>query len=359
MELMASAHEVIVSWPQRRGDEPLRPSPLIANLPLVAWPEEDAADAWRDMQNAGKLEKITDAQGPPLSDPGKLRGGTRLFTDQSNCAFRAFAIHRLGAINVHSPGEGIDARTRGILVHRVLEGIWRSLESRHALAALDSKSRHALIAANVAEALASVSTLKPSVFTERFTQIEGQRLEALMHEWLAQEQARPDFKVLAREQTVSLNVSPITVIGKLDRVDELADGTLVVIDYKTGDINPKDWLGDRPRDPQLPLYSLNYDKQLGGLLLARVNRHRCAWAGVVVNPELIPGTQASHDLSGQDLSWDALRAQWSKMAEGLAAAIMAGDASVDPLPKACDYCHLAGLCRVNEDSTNVFLQGEI
>ena len=180
-----------------------------------------------------------------------------------------------------------------------------------------------------------------------------------MHEWLAQEQARPDFKVLAREQTVSLNVSPITVIGKLDRVDELADGTLVVIDYKTGDINPKDWLGDRPRDPQLPLYSLNYDKQLGGLLLARVNRHRCAWAGVVVNPELIPGTQASHDLSGQDLSWDALRAQWSKMAEGLAAAIMAGDASVDPLPKACDYCHLAGLCRVNEDSTNVFLQGEI
>jgi len=351
-ELLGSAPDVIVSWPQRNSDEPLRPSPLITGLPDVPLPVESAPDPWRIMLDAGELESLTDEQGPLVTDGSALRGGTGLFTDQSNCPFRAFAVHRLEAGRLDSPGEGLDARTRGTLVHRVLEGIWKTLESRDRLEALSTEERSELIVDLVASVVASAARKLPSVFTPRFTEMECRRLAEVMEEWLVQELARPDFRVLAREQTVSLKVGQISVTGKVDRVDELADGSQVVIDYKTGKVNPKDWLGERPKDPQLPLYSIQYGEQLGGVVVGRVRRHSCGWEGVVVNPEQMPGSKAPDDPKSAGVSWDALREQWWDMANGLAASIMRGDASVDPLPKACGYCHLAGLCRVNEDAAH-------
>jgi hypothetical protein len=42
---------------------------------------------------------------------------------------------------------------------------------------------------------------------------------------------------------------------RLDRIDRLNDGSLLVIDYKTGDVSPKSWDLPRPDDVQLPLYA--------------------------------------------------------------------------------------------------------
>ncbi|MGM0632989.1 MAG: PD-(D/E)XK nuclease family protein [Pseudomonadota bacterium] len=347
-ELLGGAPEVIVSWPQRSGDEPLRPSPLITDLPETPLPAEMGADPWRTMLEAGEMETLNDEHAPVVANGGALRGGTGLFTDQSNCPFRAFAIHRLGAGSLDSPGEGLDARTRGTMVHRVLEGIWKALDSRQSLEALTTEERGELIAGQVASVVAWATRKQPSVCTARFAEMECRRLEALMEEWLMQELARADFQVLAREWTVSLNVGQISVTGKVDRVDELTDGSHVVIDYKTGEVKPNDWLGERPRDPQIPLYSLQYDEELSGVVVGRVRRHSCGWAGVVVNPDEVPGSKAPDDPKSAGVEWDALREQWWDMANALAANIMQGDARVDPLPKACDYCHLAGLCRVNE-----------
>ena len=48
----------------------------------------------------------------------------------------------------------------------------------------------------------------------------------------------------------------MTLALRLDRVDRLDDGSIAVIDYKTGgDAEPDAWLGERPRLPQLPLYA--------------------------------------------------------------------------------------------------------
>ncbi len=50
---------------------------------------------------------------------------------------------------------------------------------------------------------------------------------------------------------------------RIDRIDEMPDGSLAVIDYKTSASvpSPSSWLGDRPSDPQLPLYALAVEQQ--------------------------------------------------------------------------------------------------
>jgi hypothetical protein len=56
--------------------------------------------------------------------------------------------------------------------------------------------------------------------------------------------------------------------------------------------------------------------------------------------------------------WPAQQVVWQQRLTRLADEFVAGDARVDPMPKACDYCHLDALCRVrtnpveDEDATD-------
>ena len=56
---------------------------------------------------------------------------------------------------------------------------------------------------------------------------------------------------------------------RLDRVDKIGD-KLLIIDYKTGEVTPGNWLGDRPKDPQLPLYLLASDPRAHGCAFAQI-----------------------------------------------------------------------------------------
>ena len=42
---------------------------------------------------------------------------------------------------------------------------------------------------------------------------------------------------------------------RIDRIDQTADKKQILIDYKTGDANPREWFTERLLSPQLPLYS--------------------------------------------------------------------------------------------------------
>jgi ATP-dependent helicase/DNAse subunit B len=56
-------------------------------------------------------------------------------------------------------------------------------------------------------------------------------------------------------------------------------------------------------------------------------------------------------VKGAEQSWDAQMASWKTVATSLADEFMVGDARVMPTKKACDYCDLSSLCRINEQTT--------
>jgi ATP-dependent helicase/DNAse subunit B len=192
---------------------------------------------------------------------------------------------------------------------------------------------------------------------QRYLVLEEMRLTALITEWLDYEASRLPFAVAATEVDTSVHIAGLTLNLRLDRIDRLNDGSLLVIDYKSGDVSPKAWDLPRPQDVQLPLYAgfaLEPDDELGGLVFAKVRPAKHAFAGRVgaAATTLFSGLKSSNALMKAPFTAEQL-IDWRDSIEQLAKDFLAGQAEVDPRdpPKTCQRCGLQTLCRVHESET--------
>ncbi|ADJ28882.1 PD-(D/E)XK nuclease family protein [Nitrosococcus watsonii] len=350
--LLASAPMVIVSHPCREGDKDLRPSPLIAELAPVP-PERlqlASVDAYvNEIQRTGRMETLVDAQGPPLEAGTQVAGGTGLLKAQAACPFRAFAEYRLGAKRLEEPSVGLEALDQGILIHVALQYLWEKLQNQHTLLSCNAEELQALVAKAAKQAIATQTAVRPQTFTERFTAIEQERLEQLLLEWLERDKQRPPFAVLHQEKSQPLNLGGLSLDTRADRIDQLESGERVIVDYKTGRSNPRHWFGERPEEPQLPLYCITHKVPLAAVLFAQVRRGETKYLGVTKEEGSIPEVAIFTRVADGLDSWEELLARWSQVLHALAAEVMAGYAAVAPRDaNSCDYCALPGLCRINE-----------
>ena len=352
--ILASAAEVIVSYPQRSGDEMLRPSPLIASLASV---DSDSLGLWSEpswleaVHRSASLSAIEADCAPPLLHED-VSGGSAVFKFQAACPFRAFAELRLGARSLRQADIGLDAMARGSLVHRVLEKVWQALDTQELLMALDITGLSSLVGNAVDAAIEEIANRYPQTFTRRFRELEAERLGRQVLEWLELEKQRLPFRVVELEGKHGASAGGVRVRLKVDRIDALADGRLVVIDYKTGVVKPAQWFGERPDEPQLPLYSMAVDGDIAGLLFAQVKAGDMAFNGVTDDDALAPGVKSYEKLSQtrEADSWSDVLNDWRATMERLGEAFRNGEASVDPkqYPGSCQYCELKPLCRIYE-----------
>lgn len=332
---LQAADEVVFSFPDREGDNELLPSPLIANVPRVAV-DIPVYESWRDRIHAARaLETITEGRAPALKEK-VLSGGTRVLADQAKCPFLAFATHRLGAKPLEAPSDGPDAMTRGTLLHKLMEGIWKEVRNREGL----EGNLGPVIARSAAAAVKHVG------LEGRFAALEEQRLARLAREWLEVERGRQAFEVVAIEQDRVLEVEGLTLKGRIDRLDRLPDGTHVLVDYKSSKrLTPAMWKGDRPDEPQLPLYAVSSREKIGAVTFARLRTGGLAFVGFSKDKDVLPKVKPP-----KDIPWEVLLGEWRKTVHGLARDVVNGEADVDPKngPKTCERCDLHPLCRVNE-----------
>jgi hypothetical protein len=134
-------------------------------------------------------------------------------------------------------------------------------------------------------------------------------------------------------------------------VDQLPDGSRVIIDYKSGISRVGDWLGERPARPQLLLYGLAEPDTVAALGFARVRPRDCGFVGLG-REAAAPGIRTDIDkVVGERMAaddWDSLNQCWRDNLQRLADEFLAGEAAVDPLgPDSCTWCGLQPLCRVN------------
>jgi probable DNA repair protein len=350
-----AALQVVFSYPAAENDTELAPSPLLAGLRAV--PESDLVGiptpSYRTLIHAARsVEQMEDVQTMALPLGVQITGGARLLQDQAACAFRAFAVHRLGAASLEPVSEGLSPRERGSILHAALALLWRQLHDSERLAALDQADLERCVEAAVTGALQRWQRRRPSVFQREFLRLEHTRLCALLREWLQIEGERAPFEVLdalERDETVVLGGLRLTV--RLDRVDRLADGGEMLIDYKTGAASPQDWFGERPDDPQLPLYTLTRGAAPAALAFGLVRRGNCSLAGLGVRDAVAPGIR-SLEPGGADTArdWPAQLVAWRATLERLAAEFRSGRVPVDPkrYPQTCTHCDLRPLCRVEE-----------
>ncbi len=355
-EWLSCAGEVVLSYPLHEDDRELKPSPLISAVNEEALLLPEYASYRSAVHDLRKLESGADGRAPPLAAGAAVDGGTEVIKDHAACPFRAFALHRLDARGLEQPHAGLNAMERGMLVHRVLAQVWVHLKTKSALDGTGEAELGALLGRTAEEAVARIRRERPTVLSGRFAEIEKRRLVRLARAWLELEKQRGGFTVLATEDRRHLEIGGLALTARLDRVDETDDGRRIVIDYKTGNASPGAMLGDRPDEPQLPLYLVGAEPDAAAVAFAEVRAGEMRFAALARDDDLLPDTKAFSASRYRDRhgSWQEVVAAWRADLARIAAGFAEGDAKVAPkqYPKTCRYCDLKPFCRIYERLEN-------
>lgn len=327
--LALAAPQVVFSYSQFHDELEQSPCSFVADLPLLTpsfaaerKPESEplhraAAQTpfeWVDCSSAPSVPK----------QQREVRGGAGLLKAMASSPFDAFAQWRLGAYELDSPKVGLSALDRGNLVHNVLERVWNELGGSKALAKLDSE-QVADICRHAASKELRRFQAKNGWLAQSFANLEAERLASLTSDWLSVERSRPEFSVEFIEERLIADIAGLRFKMRLDRLDRLADGRLMLIDYKTGQsLSRRFWLDMPPAEPQLPLYALTLGSlasahQPDALCFAKVRADKMEFIGI--------GSDEFEGLTGiqpQD-NWAELIEGWKESLEALATDFINGD----------------------------------
>jgi probable DNA repair protein len=364
VRLLSSATDVQFSYSRQIEGTEMRPSRLIARL--AGMPRLLPAELVVPDRQGPLTISVEDSAMIP-HPPGKVPGGARVLTFQSQCAFKAFATVRLGAEGWEPAEAGLTPAQRGQLLHAALHAVWAG--PPHGMRTHADLLAQADLGSFVAGHVGRVFDIEfPTSLLDRmparYLDLEKRRLKRLVIAWLEYEASRVPFEVLKTEADRTINLGGLTLDARLDRLDRLSDGSVLVVDYKSGDVSPKLWGLPRPDDVQLPLYAgfaLEEGQDLGGLVFAKLRPGDFEFAGHVGAPAdtLLAGLKSNSALAKNRLEAEQLMA-WKEHIEQLARDFLGGRAEVDPrdAPETCKRCGLQTLCRIQENQTSVAFEDE-
>ncbi len=150
------------------------------------------------------------------------------------------------------------------------------------------------------------------------------------------------------EQERRISLAGLNMKIKADRIDRLESGGEMIIDYKTGRTSTNDWFGERPNEPQLPLYAVTSEHEITALAFATLRPGELALKGVSRDQGI------ARDIKPGEVDWYVQQGLWRNELTRLGENFRRGRAEVYPKDAytrnslACTYCNLGPLCRINE-----------
>jgi ATP-dependent helicase/nuclease subunit B len=355
-QFIACGADITASYARFDAGVPQAASPLLVELAdSQSIVEKDACpQQWLDLHALSQTEHISDSQAPIVADTeiGQIRGGSGLIADQSQCPFRAFAHHRLRARALPDLSVALTAAERGSILHDALYQLWGELSDSASLRATSGSEREQIIQRAANSAVDGFRQRYPQTEMQSLLDVELQRLQPLLKTWLEVEEQREEFQVIAREEGLTIALGKLSLELRIDRIDQLPSGRKMIIDYKSGNAEIRYWAGQRPQQPQLPLYAQAMGEEVEAVSFAVVSGKDCSFKGMgratgtAGVKDDIGAAVKNWDVDLQD--WDALQEYWSYTMQELAQDFLDGEAQVDPVDirNTCTWCGLESLCRI-------------
>jgi ATP-dependent helicase/nuclease subunit B len=343
-KLLERSGSVLFTSAAEDGDGKLRVSPVVAELGVERVEVGDLV-APVEMVERVEVESVRDDEALPALRSSEVQGGAGVLKLQAACGFLAFAQLRLRAGEPEDGGLGLDAGESGSVLHKALQAFWREVKTQEKLRSMSWSERDALLEKAIGSSLPRRLRVEDK-WDVAYVEVVTERLRTVLRQWLELELERGPFEVLAVEQDQEVTVGPLTLSVRMDRIDRV-EGGVFFVDYKTGyAADPKQWDGERPDDPQLPLYALLTEAdELKGVAFAKVRAgSEMKWLGYQAEAGILPLSRAKNvrDLPALVEAW---RGTLVQLAEEFAAGV------ADVRPKSfkvnCVRCGQRLLCRLD------------
>ena len=350
-QLLTSANNLVLSWPAAHDEAETLPSPLLTGPLLEAAhgpgtpTEEVELHPDRQVIAASVNTEEVPTDPAPARPPGQnVPGGSRFLAMQAVCPARAFVEFRLRGAMLEAPARPLDRATRGRLVHRLFEKLYRIDQCAAGIGGIDPEVLRTLFE-SVADDVLDEFLKAGEPFHDSLRPLERERLWKLLLSLRELDRGRPAFRVLTEvRRAVSIGSLPMEI--RLDRLDQLADGGELVIDYKTGQFKPAGWKAARLPESQLPLYAVTVRSR--GMAVIQLRPAGGKLHGVGEAGLEIKGIKpAASFIKGVDLDWNGLLARWQSQLEALAGEFSAGDFRVDPRDRKWAVGQYAGLTGIH------------
>jgi hypothetical protein len=349
----SSTNHLICSWAQLEGDAHRSPSPLLIHLrERNEYTPKSHVVALAVALRRPELEVFEDEQGVRVDTSQTVAGGVKPLALQAECGFRAYGEMRLAASVLETPAPGLDARERGMLLHKALELVWSKLD-HFTLTVTETQVLRPTIADSVAAAVVAVFRgyvpveLRPAVDRETL------RLERLIANLLDRERTRASFTVEVLEARREVRIAGGQFEFRIDRIDAIEGGGYAILDYKSGEPRALRWNGEAVRDPQLLAYLMaERGRNVQALANVSLVNGRATFSGKSSHKGLLPDVNGLPGMNPNKVppeqiaaAWEMETGRWLHGLQMLAAAYIAGHAPVQPAADVCRNCHLTTLCR--------------
>ncbi|HYJ40244.1 MAG TPA: PD-(D/E)XK nuclease family protein [Steroidobacteraceae bacterium] len=349
----SSTSQLICSWARLEGDAQRSPSPLLIHLrERKEYTPTSCVAPLAGALRRPEMEVIEDELGVRVDTSRPVAGGVKPLTLQAECGFRAYGEMRLRADELETPAPGLDARERGMLLHKALELVWRKLD-HFTLTVTETQVLRPTIADSVAAAVVAVFHGDIPVDLRPAVDRETMRLERLIANLLDVERTRASFTVEVLEARREVGIAGGQFEFRIDRIDSIEGGGYAILDYKSGEPRAPRWNGEAVRDPQLLAYLMaERGRNVQALANVSLVNGRATFSGKSSHRGLLPGVSGLPGMNPNKVppeqiaaAWEAETGRWLHGLQMVAADYISGHAPVQPAADVCRNCHLTTLCR--------------
>ncbi|MDP4908629.1 MAG: PD-(D/E)XK nuclease family protein [Burkholderiaceae bacterium] len=359
-QLCALAPKVVLSSARHEGERGLRPSPLIQGIAL----SPAIAPLVAETPSGALLEYLEDDRAPALRSEENVTGGIALLETQARNPLWAFVRYRLGAYGLPAYSDVVPASARGKFLHKVMELVWLAFRSQ-------AECQHVTESGELRKKLEAFIRLAADkellAQNPALRALEEKRALAIVTAWLAIECAREPFVAVQIEEKHALTAAGLTLNVRLDRMDQLEDGSRVVLDYKGGSNLPNvlnDWGRERPVHLQLPAYAAVLDKEgmlntVAGLMLVHLHSGAQAPVGLLSREIGLEGPTLFAQAEYPDPDWSAAIIRLKDVVHALASEFTSGLATNQSWSRTdLQYCDVSALLRRYDDGQQLFEDSE-
>jgi ATP-dependent helicase/nuclease subunit B len=297
--------------------EPVLASSLVQSLMLEgqAAPEPDP----RDLREVPAQPVLKPVPAGTLLPVAQLSASA--YEDLRRCPYRFFALRQLGLKEASEIDVEIDKRDFGNWLHTVLGSFHERLRGRPE----PSEAARTQLLDTIAHEVTQAQGLEQGEFLP-FAAAWPQVRDGYLA-WLAKHEAQGAIFEQA-ESDHEMQLGPIKLVGRIDRIDRMPDGSLLVMDYKTeGRQTTADRVKQPLEDTQLAFYAALLEEDT--LAAAYVNVGERGKTERLDQPAVVQARDLLVESILHDLSRIERGAGMPALGEGLA----------------CEFCAARGLCR--------------